>query len=195
MPVASQRSKAEATAARIVEAAETLFLAQSYADVTVDMIAATAAVTKGGLYHHFESKEQLYLPMLHRDLDAKRELFVQMAEQPHKRQAVAVINIDDEYGRRLAKEFASRLEVVTYGCGIHADFRAVDIRFDFNGAQGDFSNTIESWYTNVIYVEATGSGYTFYAYQEGEGGIAEALDLAEYFAGGDDICVVLQRSS
>ena len=67
--------------------------------------------------------------------DAKRELFVQMAEQPHKRQAVAVINIDDEYGRRLAKEFASRLEVVTYGCGIHADFRAVDIRFDFNGAQ------------------------------------------------------------
>ena len=30
-----------------------------------------------------------------------------------------------------------------------------------------------------------------YAYQEGEGGIADALRLAEYFSGGDCICVVL----
>ncbi len=30
-----------------------------------------------------------------------------------------------------------------------------------------------------------------YTYQKGEGGIAEALSLAEYFAGGDKICVVL----
>ncbi len=30
-----------------------------------------------------------------------------------------------------------------------------------------------------------------YSYQEGEGGIADALSLAEYFAGGEPICVVL----
>ncbi len=30
-----------------------------------------------------------------------------------------------------------------------------------------------------------------YTYQEGEGGIAEALGLAEHFAAGDDICVIL----
>lgn len=30
-----------------------------------------------------------------------------------------------------------------------------------------------------------------YTYQEGEGGIAEALGLAEYFAAGDKVCVVL----
>jgi glucose-1-phosphate thymidylyltransferase len=30
-----------------------------------------------------------------------------------------------------------------------------------------------------------------YTYQEGEGGIAEALGLAEYFAAGDPICVIL----
>jgi glucose-1-phosphate thymidylyltransferase len=30
-----------------------------------------------------------------------------------------------------------------------------------------------------------------YTYQDGEGGIAEALGLAEYFAGGQEICVVL----
>src|SRR6202047_685920 len=30
-----------------------------------------------------------------------------------------------------------------------------------------------------------------YTYQEGEGGIAEALGLAEYFAAGETICVIL----
>ncbi|MGH9704896.1 MAG: sugar phosphate nucleotidyltransferase [Candidatus Acidiferrales bacterium] len=30
-----------------------------------------------------------------------------------------------------------------------------------------------------------------YSYQEGEGGIAEALGLAEYFAGGEPVCVIL----
>jgi len=30
-----------------------------------------------------------------------------------------------------------------------------------------------------------------YTYQEGEGGIADALSLAEFFAGGDKICVIL----
>jgi glucose-1-phosphate thymidylyltransferase len=30
-----------------------------------------------------------------------------------------------------------------------------------------------------------------YTYQEGEGGIAEALSLAEYFAGGEAVCVIL----
>jgi len=40
-----------------------------------------------------------------------------------------------------------------------------------------------------------GSGFGLkhinYTYQEGEGGIADALSLAEYFAAGDKICVVL----
>jgi len=36
-----------------------------------------------------------------------------------------------------------------------------------------------------------GLRHIHYAYQEGEGGIADALKLAEYFAEGDDICVIL----
>ncbi|MBN2071286.1 MAG: NTP transferase domain-containing protein [Candidatus Krumholzibacteriota bacterium] len=36
-----------------------------------------------------------------------------------------------------------------------------------------------------------GLAHINYTYQEGEGGIAEALRLAEYFAGEDSICVVL----
>ena len=38
---------------------------------------------------------------------------------------------------------------------------------------------------------AFGLSYVNYAYQKGEGGIAEALGLAEHFAGGDRVAVVL----
>lgn len=70
-------TKAEATAARIIAAAQTLFVASNYADVTTDMIARAAAVTKGGLYHHFASKEQLYISMMVGDLEHKQHLFEQ----------------------------------------------------------------------------------------------------------------------
>ena len=47
------------------------------------------------------------------------------------------------------------------------------------------------------FLRLLGNGHDFglkhlnYTYQEGEGGIAEALRLAEYFAAGDKICVIL----
>ncbi len=39
--------------------------------------------------------------------------------------------------------------------------------------------------------KAFGLKHLNYTYQEGEGGIAEALSLVEHFAGGDPVCVVL----
>ena len=53
---------------RILAVAEPRFLAASYADVTMDQIARKAGFTKGGLYHHFPSKEALYLAMMQTDL-------------------------------------------------------------------------------------------------------------------------------
>src|SRR3984893_3187040 len=47
------------------------------------------------------------------------------------------------------------------------------------------------------FLRLLGNGHDFglkhihYTYQEGEGGIAEALGLAEFFAGGEPICVIL----
>jgi AcrR family transcriptional regulator len=54
-----------------------LFVARNYADVTTDMIANAAGVTKGGLYHHFPSKENLYSSMMLDDFERKRLLFEQ----------------------------------------------------------------------------------------------------------------------
>lgn len=75
--VTDTQTRSEATAARIIAAARALFVASNYADVTTDMIAKAADVTKGGLYHHFASKEQLYISMMLADLEAKRLIFEQ----------------------------------------------------------------------------------------------------------------------
>lgn len=68
-------SSAPSTSQRLLQAAQELFLQRNYADVTMDQICAATEVTKGALYHHFTSKEDLYLAMLKSDLAAKQELF------------------------------------------------------------------------------------------------------------------------
>ena len=68
-------TRSEKTIAAILSAAEELFLARNYAGVTVDAVAQRCGVTKGALYHHFPSKEDLYLQMMHAALARKRALF------------------------------------------------------------------------------------------------------------------------
>ncbi len=67
----------QSTSERLLQVAQGLLLERNYADVTMDQICAAAEVTKGALYHHFTSKEELYLEMLNQDLSAKRDLFAQ----------------------------------------------------------------------------------------------------------------------
>ena len=65
----------DSTVANILSAAEELFVSRSYADVTIDQVAAEASVTKGAVYHHFASKEQLYLVKLQLDLADKQRIY------------------------------------------------------------------------------------------------------------------------
>jgi UDP-N-acetylmuramoyl-L-alanyl-D-glutamate--2,6-diaminopimelate ligase len=64
---------------------------------------------------------------------AKAQLFHSLAEQKKKRKPVAVINIDDRYGEKLLGEINRKVTVVTYGMGVHADFRASNYRMEFGG--------------------------------------------------------------
>jgi len=70
-------NKSTATIGKILAGARTLFLGRNYAAVTMDHIAAAAEVTKGALYHHFSSKEELYLAMMHANLEEARRLHQQ----------------------------------------------------------------------------------------------------------------------
>lgn len=58
-------AKSTVTIANILQAAESCFVMKNYNDVTMTEIAEQAEVTKGALYHHFASKEALYLTMMH----------------------------------------------------------------------------------------------------------------------------------
>lgn len=51
---------AEQTRAAVVEAAVSLFAANGYAATTIDAVAAEARVAKGGVYHHFANKAELF---------------------------------------------------------------------------------------------------------------------------------------
>lgn len=58
--MARQADRSAATIRRILDTARSLFAAQGYDAVSIDMIAAAAGVTKGACYHHFESKQALF---------------------------------------------------------------------------------------------------------------------------------------
>ena len=65
--------------------------------------------------------------------DAKAKLFLQLASQSKKKRAIAVINSDDRYGQKLVDRIGGKIPVVTYGLGLHADFRASNYRTEFAG--------------------------------------------------------------
>src|SRR5690606_594332 len=65
---------------------------------------------------------------------AKRLLFEQMDADTAKK-GTAIINLDDPYGDQLMKLRFDRLRRLTYGRNANADFRAGEIRSDFNGTQ------------------------------------------------------------
>ncbi|MEM7118918.1 MAG: TetR/AcrR family transcriptional regulator [Chloroflexota bacterium] len=67
-------SKSLVTIAQILDAAQRLFVAYSYDDISMAAIAHEAEVTKGAIYHHFKGKEDLFLQMMIRYLECLQEL-------------------------------------------------------------------------------------------------------------------------
>ena len=50
---------------RVLDAAAELFVRQGYAGTTLRQIAAAAGIKAGSVYHHFASKEELFVAVLH----------------------------------------------------------------------------------------------------------------------------------
>ncbi len=56
----TQAERSEATTGAIVAAAHRLFAAKGFAATSIDDILAAAGATRGALYHHFESKTEIF---------------------------------------------------------------------------------------------------------------------------------------
>ena len=67
------QDRSVATINNILDAARGLFIDKQYADVSLREITEIAGVTKGALYHHFATKEELYLEMIYRCLAEVKE--------------------------------------------------------------------------------------------------------------------------
>lgn len=65
--------------------------------------------------------------------ESKTKLFTSLSEQKSKKKTVAVINGDDHYGQLLLDRVGKKTPIVTYGMGVHADFRASSYRMEFGG--------------------------------------------------------------
>jgi TetR/AcrR family transcriptional repressor of nem operon len=74
-------TKGEATRERILETAESLFLARGYAGTSIDDILRSTGLTKGGFFYHFSSKAVLSMAVVERYAIRDFELFDGFAEQ------------------------------------------------------------------------------------------------------------------
>ena len=58
--MATQAARRAATRAKLVEAAERLFVEKGYDDTPPEAVLAAAGVSRGALYHHFPGKQDLF---------------------------------------------------------------------------------------------------------------------------------------
>ena len=65
---------------------------------------------------------------------AKKKLFEELlSPENHKQNKTAIINIDDEYGRKLAAFLHGKVRIITYGLQSAADYQATDIEENLHG--------------------------------------------------------------
>jgi AcrR family transcriptional regulator len=65
----TQQQRSEETKTHLLQAAELSFAQQGYDGTSVATICRRAGVSKGAFYHHFESKQAVFLELLNRWLD------------------------------------------------------------------------------------------------------------------------------
>ncbi len=64
---------------------------------------------------------------------AKRILFENLANQPGEKKRAIVANGDDDWGQRYLRENLPNLEKISFGMGAGRDFRATDVKGQFEG--------------------------------------------------------------
>src|SRR5213595_1444568 len=84
--------------------------------------------------------------------EAKALLFTGLAEQKSKTKPTAVINLDDSYGAKLADKLEKKIPVITYGLGVHADFRASNYHAEFAGTSYQLDARGKSYLVRVPFI-------------------------------------------
>ena len=107
MPI---QHRAAETRTRILLAAETCFGQAGYAAASVDLICKEAGVTKGAFYHHFPSKQALFLTMLDQWLGQLDQAF--MAARSSSRTIPEALNLKAARSEMIFADQPSRLPLL-----------------------------------------------------------------------------------
>lgn len=95
LPSAVRRKDPARIRAALLDAAVTVIVEQGLAKLTVDAVARAAGVTKGGLFHHFASKDELIHGVIAAQLQkGEEQIAALMADdpEPHGRFTRAYLN-------------------------------------------------------------------------------------------------------
>jgi len=83
--------KTEATLRGVLDASERVFVRDGYERAQIEAIAAEAGRTKGAVYAHFRSKEDIFFALLERKAKTRRDEFLRSAEGKDIDQRLAVV--------------------------------------------------------------------------------------------------------
>jgi AcrR family transcriptional regulator len=103
--------KTEATISGVLDASEKVFVRDGYERAQIETIAAEAGRTKGSIYSHFRSKEDIFFALIERKAQARREEFLRSTERENPRQRVELVkklflrSLEDESWPILMLEF------------------------------------------------------------------------------------------
>jgi AcrR family transcriptional regulator len=75
-------ARTEATQEKLIWAAETIFTRDGFANAKLEQIAEHAGYTRGAIYAHYKSKEDLFLALFEQRAQAKTAEFRKLLEEP-----------------------------------------------------------------------------------------------------------------
>jgi AcrR family transcriptional regulator len=108
------QSRGEETRSRILDAALEAFARYGYDDASVAEICRLAGVTKGGFYHHFPSKQALFLELLARWLAGIDTQLMAMhsGQQPVREELIRMTAMVDRIFQEASGQLPVFLEVL-----------------------------------------------------------------------------------
>ena len=105
------QAKTQATLRGLLDASERVFVRDGYERAQIETIAAEAGRTKGSVYAHFRSKEDIFFALIERKANNRRDEFLRSAEGKDLRQRLAIVKklflgaLEDESWPILMLEF------------------------------------------------------------------------------------------
>ncbi|WP_263360005.1 TetR/AcrR family transcriptional regulator [Acidicapsa ligni] len=85
------QAKTEATLRCVLDAAEEIFVRDGYERAQIETIALQAGRTKGAIYAHFRSKEDIFFALMERKGAERRDMFLRSAEGASSQRQMEII--------------------------------------------------------------------------------------------------------